>query len=117
MVIAIIARGVQIAAAVWKARSLVKKTVDVDYKILKAVGYRDAAARGVSHGIFAGSIGNYLKSDNGIEPDGSLQKVGNGSKANKPNQARQGRKRYGRTGNRRCVHPRSRNRYAYSRSY
>ncbi len=71
-----------------------RQTVDVDYKILRGVGYKHAAARGVSHGIFAGTAGNYLKDDNGIEPDAKVPFKRDGFKASKSNQARSGYKRY-----------------------
>ncbi len=66
-----------------------KKTVDVDYKLLVKVGWKPGAARGISHGIFAGSIGNYLKDD--VTPDRDAlppKKKFNGAKTYSKNQTR-----------------------------
>ncbi len=64
-----------------------KSTIDIDYKLLKHAGWKPGAARGISHGIFAGSIANYIKDDQPGNDGGSISKI-NGSKANKPNQTR-----------------------------
>ncbi len=66
-----------------------KSTIDVDYKVLTKVGWKPGAARGISHGIFAGSAANYFKSDN-TQLDDGISSSFNGSSSNKSNQARGG---------------------------
>ncbi len=79
--------------------------------------YGQARGRGVRHGLAGGGvIGSFIKDDNGIEPDGKVQKP-NGSKTGKSNQARFRQfsnysfKRRARVQHCNC------NRYSYSRKY
>ncbi len=104
--------AIQIASRIG---GLLLKTSSADIKILQKAGWKPGAAKGISHGIFAGSAANYLKDDNGIEPDGIPQKPGYGPSANKPNKTRSRSKRYSRS--RRCVNNYNRrsNRYSNSR--
>jgi len=87
----IIRTGIQIAS------KYSRRTADIDYKLLRKAGWKRPAARGISHGIFAGTAANYIKDDNGIEPDGSLQdSTRNGFKASGPRKARGRQFSYGR---------------------
>ncbi len=83
-----------------------RRTVDIDYKILRHAGWKPGAARGISHGIFAGSIGNYLKESDTLTEDGSLSKNEHGNQTSSQDKTR-GRQfrnnKYSRNSGRRCT--------------
>jgi len=55
------------------ARALAK-TSSADIRVLRKAGWKPAAAKGISHGLFAGSSVNYIKSDDELDDDGAFQK-------------------------------------------
>ncbi len=72
-----------------------KQIVDIDYKILRASGYKHAAAKGISHGTFGGSIGNYYKNTGLDTMDGTaeiLQSTGDKTSVFKKGHSRRRRK-------------------------
>lgn len=82
-----------------------KSTVNVDYKLLVKAGWKDPAARGISHGIFAGSIGNYMKESGPIDNDAVSQtKKFNGSSTSKSYKTRSRFKRNSRCKCKQRVH-------------
>ncbi len=69
----------------------VRRTADIDYKLLVHAGWKPGAARGISHGVFAGSVGNYLKSGNELNDNETSYE--HGYKTSTPSKARGGYKR------------------------
>ncbi len=108
--------GPAIRAGIRLASLYSRQTVNIDYKLLRKAGYKRAAARGISHGIFTGSIGNYLKDDNGIEPDGQIQKP-YGTSSNKQNKARGGQFSYSKRSRSDFFHSCPSNRRSYFSKY
>ncbi len=84
---------VQLVSTIRAGAGAFAKSASASENALLKAHWKPAAAKGISHGIFAGGVGNYLKSDNGIEADGPQIQPGNGTKAYKPYKARSGRQR------------------------
>ncbi len=80
----VVIQGIRVAAQIAKG---LYKTGSADIRVLRKAGWSPAAARGISHGLFAGSSVNYLKSGEDNLDDGSLQQ-GDGASPSSPNQAR-----------------------------
>ncbi len=90
------------------------KVITAEQRLLRGIGYSHKSAQGISHGLFAGAVvGRFINKDNGIEPDGEIQKP-NGTQTYKQNKTRSRYQRSDRSKRGRCIPYRKYNRYSNS---